>query len=78
MGSSIHINLQITLEVYKKGGVEHDSWSGLLGGRGHCTHREALRKSGMLTTQGYSNTCIPARKLVTLPESQEWISLTIS
>lgn len=51
-GSSIHINLQIILEVHKKGGVEHDSWSGLLGGRDPCTHREAPRESGMLTTQG--------------------------
>lgn len=50
--SSIHINLQVILEVYEKGGVEHDSWSGLLGGRDSCTHREALKESGMLTTQG--------------------------
>lgn len=83
VGSSIHINLPIILEVCKKGGAEHDSWSGLLGGRGPCTHREALGESGMAITRGFpqqrrqnSNTHIPARKLQTLPESQECILLT--
>lgn len=56
VGSSIHINFQIILEVHKKGGVERDSWSGLLGGRDPCAHREARRESGMLTTQDVSST----------------------
>lgn len=76
MGSSIHINLQIILEVHKKGGVEHDSWSGLLGGRDPCTHREALRGSRMLTTQGNLNREDKTQIHAFQPESQECILLT--